>query len=61
MEHIWKLQEFVTTTSKLDVDQTEFAYLKTIVLFSPGNLILGSVEDRLDHIRLTIVTSVLRI
>ena len=36
MEHIWKLQEFVTTTSKLDVDQTEFAYLKTIVLFSPG-------------------------
>lgn len=36
MEHIWKLQEFVSATSKLSIDQVEFAYLKTIVLFSPG-------------------------
>ncbi len=36
MEHIWKLQEFVSTTSKLQVDGSEFAYLKAIVLFSPG-------------------------
>lgn len=45
MEHIWKLQEFVTTTSKLDVDQTEFAYLKTIVLFSPDHPGLSNVRQ----------------
>ncbi|XP_072050493.1 orphan steroid hormone receptor 2-like isoform X3 [Amphiura filiformis] len=37
MEHIWKLQEFVSTTSKLQVDGSEFAYLKAIVLFSPDH------------------------
>lgn len=36
MEHIWKLQEFVSATAKLNIDQVEFAYLKAIVLFSPG-------------------------
>ncbi|XP_063952247.1 orphan steroid hormone receptor 2 isoform X7 [Lytechinus pictus] len=45
MEHIWKLQEFVTTTSKLDVDNNEFAYLKTIVLFSPDHPGLSNVRQ----------------
>ncbi|XP_072181666.1 orphan steroid hormone receptor 2 isoform X1 [Diadema setosum] len=45
MEHIWKLQEFVTTTAKLGVDQTEFAYLKTIVLFSPDHPGLSNVRQ----------------
>ncbi|XP_070559532.1 orphan steroid hormone receptor 2-like isoform X3 [Ptychodera flava] len=34
MEHIWKLQEFVNSVTKLQVDATEFAYLKAITLFS---------------------------
>lgn len=37
MEHIWKLQEFVSATAKLNIDQVEFAYLKAIVLFSPDH------------------------
>lgn len=36
MEHIWKLQEFCNSMAKLDVDGYEYAYLKAIVLFSPG-------------------------
>lgn len=36
MEHIWKLQEFCNTMARLDVDGYEYAYLKAIVLFSPG-------------------------
>ena len=36
MEHIWKLQEFVSVTTKLQMDSSEFAYLKAAVLFSPG-------------------------
>ncbi|XP_071961645.1 orphan steroid hormone receptor 2-like isoform X2 [Antedon mediterranea] len=34
MEHIWKLQEFVSTLSRLQVDSNEYAYLKALVLFS---------------------------
>ncbi|XP_022110032.1 orphan steroid hormone receptor 2-like isoform X3 [Acanthaster planci] len=37
MEHIWKLQEFVSVTTKLQVDASEFAYLKAAVLFSPDH------------------------
>ncbi|XP_038054362.1 orphan steroid hormone receptor 2-like isoform X3 [Patiria miniata] len=37
MEHIWKLQEFVSVTTKLQVDSNEFAYLKAAVLFSPDH------------------------
>ncbi|OBS73184.1 hypothetical protein A6R68_12239, partial [Neotoma lepida] len=36
MEHIWKLQEFCNSMAKLDIDGYEYAYLKAIVLFSPG-------------------------
>ncbi|XP_033646802.1 orphan steroid hormone receptor 2-like isoform X2 [Asterias rubens] len=37
MEHIWKLQEFVSVTTKLQMDSSEFAYLKAAVLFSPDH------------------------
>uniref|UniRef100_A0A8D0LBU7 Nuclear receptor subfamily 2 group C member 2 n=1 Tax=Sphenodon punctatus TaxID=8508 RepID=A0A8D0LBU7_SPHPU len=37
MEHIWKLQEFCNSMAKLDIDGYEYAYLKAIVLFSPGD------------------------
>ncbi|XP_028575103.2 nuclear receptor subfamily 2 group C member 2 isoform X2 [Podarcis muralis] len=49
MEHIWKLQEFCNSMAKLDIDGYEYAYLKAIVLFSPGkafgnySLLLNSV------------------
>lgn len=36
MEHIWKLQEFCNSMAKIDIDGYEYAYLKAIVLFSPG-------------------------
>ncbi|XP_033615217.1 nuclear receptor subfamily 2 group C member 2 isoform X1 [Fukomys damarensis] len=38
MEHIWKLQEFCNSMARLEIDGYEYAYLKAIVLFSPGNL-----------------------
>ena len=36
MEHIWKFQEFCNSMTRLDTDSYEYAYLKAIVLFSPG-------------------------
>lgn len=36
MEHIWKFQEFCNSMTKLETDSYEYAYLKAIVLFSPG-------------------------
>lgn len=36
MEHIWRMQEFCNSMSKLSPDSYEYAYLKAIVLFSPG-------------------------
>lgn len=36
MEHIFKLQEFCNSMVKLCIDGHEYAYLKAIVLFSPG-------------------------
>uniref|UniRef100_A0A8D2DA70 Nuclear receptor subfamily 2 group C member 2 n=1 Tax=Sciurus vulgaris TaxID=55149 RepID=A0A8D2DA70_SCIVU len=41
MEHIWKLQEFCNSMAKLDIDGYEYAYLKAIVLFSPGKICGG--------------------
>ncbi|KAJ6218507.1 hypothetical protein RDWZM_009664 [Blomia tropicalis] len=37
-DHIYKLQDFVNTFQKLKVDSREYAYLKSIVLFSPENV-----------------------
>lgn len=36
MEHIFKVQEFCNSMVKLCIDGHEYAYLKAIVLFSPG-------------------------
>uniref|UniRef100_A0A672H5Z8 Nuclear receptor subfamily 2, group C, member 1 n=1 Tax=Salarias fasciatus TaxID=181472 RepID=A0A672H5Z8_SALFA len=37
MEHIWRMQEFCNSMSKLSPDSYEYAYLKAIVLFSPDH------------------------
>lgn len=37
-DHICKLQDFVNTFQKLKVDSREYAYLKSVVLFSPENV-----------------------
>uniref|UniRef100_A0A7N8YQJ7 Nuclear receptor subfamily 2 group C member 1 n=1 Tax=Mastacembelus armatus TaxID=205130 RepID=A0A7N8YQJ7_9TELE len=37
MEHIWRMQEFCNSMSKLSPDPYEYAYLKAIVLFSPDH------------------------
>lgn len=36
VEHVWKLQEFVSEMNRLDLDDCEYAYLKLISLFNPG-------------------------
>lgn len=43
MEHIWKLQEFCNSMAKLETDSYEYAYLKAIVLFSPGKHVPDSL------------------
>ncbi|XP_054154276.1 orphan steroid hormone receptor 2-like [Oppia nitens] len=40
-DHICKLQDFVNSFQKLEVDDREYAYLKAIVLFSPENAGIG--------------------
>ncbi|XP_012669678.1 nuclear receptor subfamily 2 group C member 1-like [Clupea harengus] len=37
MEHIWRMQEFCNSMSKLSPDVYEYAYLKAVVLFSPDH------------------------
>lgn len=37
-DHICLLQDFVNTFQKLNVNQCEYAYLKSIILFSPENV-----------------------
>ncbi|KAM3871861.1 nuclear receptor subfamily 2 group C member 2 [Diretmus argenteus] len=37
MEHIWKLQEFCNSMTRVETDSYEYAYLKAIVLFSPDH------------------------
>ncbi len=36
MEHIWRMQEFCNSMSRTSPDAYEYAYLKAVVLFSPG-------------------------
>lgn len=43
MEHIWRMQEFCNSMLKLAPDSYEYAYLKAIVLFSPGRETVGPV------------------
>lgn len=42
-DHICKLQDFVNSFQKLQVDDREYAYLKSIVLFSPENAGIGQL------------------
>lgn len=42
-EHIWKVNEFIHEITKMDVDDTEFALLRFIVLFNPGELFFGTL------------------
>lgn len=51
MEHIWKFQEFCNSMTRLETDNYEYAYLKAIVLFSPGEYERGVSY----HIFLTVV------
>lgn len=43
MEHIWKLQEFCNSMTRVETDSYEYAYLKAIVLFSPGESAKNSI------------------
>lgn len=42
-DHICKLQDFVNSFQRLQVDDHEYAYLKAIVLFSPENTGIGQM------------------
>lgn len=45
MEHIWRMQEFCNSMSKLTPDSYEYAYLKAIVLFSPDHPGIDSISQ----------------
>ncbi|CAJ0956514.1 unnamed protein product [Ranitomeya imitator] len=47
MDHIFKLQDFCTSMVKLGLDGYEYAYLKAIVLFSPGYI--GGLSTALQN------------
>jgi hypothetical protein len=38
IEHILKLQNYMQKMQALQVDNQEYAYLKALLLFSPGNI-----------------------
>lgn len=42
-DHICKLQDFVNSIQRLEIDDREYAYLKAIVLFSPENLAISQL------------------
>jgi len=41
IETVTRLQEFVSRITQMDVDETEYAYLKSLILFSPGKPLLN--------------------
>lgn len=43
-DHIMKLQSYVQTMENLEVDATEFAYLKALILFCPDNTCTDSKQ-----------------
>lgn len=55
MEHIWKLQEFCNSMAKIDIDGYEYAYLKAIVLFSPGKEYSNSIYLNNKHSYVNVV------
>ena len=40
IEHILKLQNYIQNMQNLQVDNQEYAYLKALLLFSPGKSVL---------------------
>jgi len=46
-EHVLQLQDYVNTMAKLQVDEQEYAYLKTIALFSPDHA--GSTSRQVER------------
>lgn len=62
MEHIWKLQEFCNSMAKLDIDGYEYAYLKAIVLFSPGKELSNQIflNNKHSYVNVFNETNVLR-
>ncbi|BFZ10955.1 hypothetical protein BsWGS_13994 [Bradybaena similaris] len=52
IEHIIRLQDYVTHTQSLSISDPEFAYLKTLVLFAPDNPnvrdknLIGHLQER---------------
>ncbi|XP_076469679.1 orphan steroid hormone receptor 2-like [Babylonia areolata] len=50
MDHIVRLQDYISSMTQLQVTPAEFAYLKALVLFSPDNPNLGS-RRHMDHLQ----------
>lgn len=53
MEHIWKFQEFCNSMTRLEIDSYEYAYLKAIVLFSPGDNLIYSINMQMNFFGLS--------
>lgn len=51
MEHVWKFQEFCNSMTKMEIDSYEYAYLKALVLFSPGEYALHDQSHSLQILR----------
>lgn len=45
IDHILKLQNYIQSLEALQIDSEEFAYLKALVLFSPGKWIYIHIID----------------
>lgn len=50
MEHVWKFQEFCNSMTRLETDSYEYAYLKAIVLFSPGGCVCINYVTKMDFL-----------
>lgn len=50
MDHIVRLQDYISSLAQLQVTATEFAYLKALVLFSPDNPNL-TCKRQMDHLQ----------
>lgn len=49
IDHILKLQNYIQSLEALQIDSEEFAYLKALVLFSPGKWITGESLNQATH------------
>lgn len=55
MEHVWKFQEFCNSMTRLETDSYEYAYLKAIVLFSPGGCVFYKLSYHCEFLYLKII------